>query len=106
MIVMFLRGTIGVTDSKHDNICPAWVRHRAIELIEKPVEQELPLSEMAVETKMRSLKLYAILSSLLRFKPKNLFKQVTDKNGFEVWRQLLRIFSPRTKARSIASVSS
>ena len=47
---------------------------------------------MAVETKMRSLKLYAILSSLLRFKPKNLLKQVIDKNGFEVWRQLLSYF--------------
>ena len=71
-----------------------------LELIEESVEQEVSLAETAAKTRMRSLKLYAILSSFLRFIPKNLLKQVVDNNGLEVWRQLLHIFSPRTKARS------
>ena len=53
------------------------------------------------KSKERSKRLYVILSGLLVHRPLKVLKQVVDSNGFEVWRQLSSLYSPRTKTRSL-----
>ena len=62
----------------------------------------LELSSVTDDTKGRSMKLYAILSSLLKHTPKAILRQQDDRNGFGVWRQLHAVYAPRTQARSMA----
>ena len=53
-------------------------------------------------TLQRTYKLYAILSGLLKHRPLRIHRQVTDRNGYETWRQLCQLHEPRTKSRSIS----
>ena len=53
-------------------------------------------------TLQRTYKLYAILSGLLKRRPLRIHRQVTDRNGYETWRQLCQLYEPRTKSRSIS----
>ena len=48
---------------------------------------------------------YSILTGLLRGKPLRLLRQVTERNGFEVWRQLVQLCLPKTKSRAISLLS-
>ncbi|OLQ02942.1 hypothetical protein AK812_SmicGene14196 [Symbiodinium microadriaticum] len=50
----------------------------------------------------RAQRLYAILASLLRAKPKAILRQITDRNGLEVWRVLTNTYAPKTKFRGLA----
>ena len=50
----------------------------------------------------RSRRLYAILATVLHHKPKSILKQVQERSGFEVWRQLNNVFAPRSKVRAMA----
>ena len=43
-----------------------------------------------------------ILTGLLKGKPLRLLRQVSNRNGFEVWRQLCQLFMPRTRSRAIS----
>ena len=45
----------------------------------------------------RSKKLYAILSGLLLNRPLKMLKHISNNNGFEVWRQLNGVYTPKTK---------
>lgn len=56
-------------------------------------------------TKARSCKLYAILAGILKNRPLRLLRQIPDSNGLETWRQLHNLYTPRTKARSMAILS-
>ena len=56
-------------------------------------------------TKGRSCKLYAILARIMKNRPLRLLRQIPESNGFETWRQLRNLFTPRTKARSMAILS-
>ena len=57
------------------------------------------------DTKARSCKLYAILAGILRNRPLRLLRQIPSNNGLETWRQLHNLFTPKTKARSMALLS-
>ena len=65
----------------------------------------LKLHEMTEPTRSRASKLYAILSSLLKHRPKAVLRQLQERNGFECWRQLHNIYAPRNQARSMAILS-
>eukprot|EP00435_Cladocopium_sp_Y103_P063021 s303_g24.t1 len=54
------------------------------------------------EVQDRCHQLYSILTGMLRGKPLRLLRQVSHRNGFEVWRQLSQLFMPRTKSRAIS----
>ena len=50
----------------------------------------------------RCKQLFNILTGILRGKPLRLLRQTSERNGFEVWRKLVQLFSPKTKSRSIS----
>ena len=62
-------------------------------------------SEIGRASKSRSCKLYAILAGILKHRPLRVLRQVSDSNGFETWRQLCNLFTPKTKVRSLAILS-
>ena len=49
--------------------------------------------------------LYSVLTGLLRGKPLRMLRQIEGRNGFEVWRQLVQLFQPKTKSRAISTLS-
>ena len=57
------------------------------------------------ETQDRCSQLYSVLTGLLRGKPLRMLRQVEGRNGFEVWRQLVQLFQPKTKSRAISTLS-
>ena len=57
------------------------------------------------EVQQRCKQLYSILTGLLRGKPLRLLRQVSERNGFEVWRQLVQLYLPKTKSRAISLLS-
>ena len=62
-------------------------------------------SEVGRASKARSCKLYAILSGILKHRPLKVLRQVNESNGFETWRQLYNLYTPKTKVRSLAILS-
>ena len=60
---------------------------------------------MSPAAQARSQRLYAILASLLKAKPRTLLRQVQGRNGYEVFRQLVGVYAPRSKARSLAIIN-
>ena len=66
---------------------------------------ETPISSVDGEPQEvtdRCNQLYSILTGLLKGKPLRLLRQVSNRNGFEVWRQLCQLFMPRTRSRAIS----
>ena len=63
---------------------------------------ETPISSVdgePQEVKDRCNQLYSILTGLLpKGKPLRLLRQVSNRNGFEVWRQLCQLFMPGLEA--------
>ena len=59
----------------------------------------------AEDLRGRCHELYSVLTGLLRGKPLRMLRQVENRNGYEVWRQLSQLFQPRTKARAISTLS-
>ena len=57
------------------------------------------------ETQDRCSQLYSVLTGLLRGKPLRMLRQIEGRNGFEVWRQLVQLFQPKTKSRAISTLS-
>ena len=70
--------------------------------IEQNVDRVLDSALMSTAAQARSQRLYAILASLLKAKPRTLLRQVQGRNGYEVFRQLVGVYAPRSKARSLA----
>ena len=62
---------------------------------------EFPRSEPN-DVQERCKQLFNILTGILRGKPLRLLRQTSERNGFEVWRKLVQLFSPKTKSRSIS----
>ena len=60
------------------------------------------LSAMNEESKTKAVQLYAILTGLLKGKPLRLLRQQDDRNGLEVYRQLVPLFTPQSKTRSLS----
>ncbi|CAE7221049.1 ent1 [Symbiodinium sp. CCMP2592] len=76
-----------------------------LDMIEKHPDVVITLSEMARATGVRARRLYAIMSGLLRGRPLMMLRAVEEHNGFELWHQLIGVYAPRTRARSLALLS-
>ncbi|CAE7303180.1 unnamed protein product [Symbiodinium sp. CCMP2592] len=76
-----------------------------LDMIEKHPDVVITLGEMARATGVRARRLYAILSGLLKGRPLVMLRAVEEHNGFELWRQLISVYAPRTRARSLALLS-
>ena len=75
---------------------------KLLQVVEKNLDKPIDLTTESDEVKQRGTKLYAVLSSMLRHKPRTILKQVEGRNGYEVWRQLHNVYAPKTRARSLA----
>ena len=73
-----------------------------LKLVEDNLGGPVDLTGAAPDRIARSQRLYAILASLLRAKPKAILRQITDRNGLEVWRVLTNTYAPKTKFRGLA----
>eukprot|EP00434_Breviolum_minutum_P046245 symbB.v1.2.041711.t1/scaffold8537.1/size8461/1 len=62
----------------------------------------LDLNAMEPAHKAKSIQLYAILSGLLKGKPLRVLRQQEDRNGLEVYRQLVQTFTPSSRTRSLS----
>ena len=62
----------------------------------------LDLNAMEPEHKAKAVQLYAILSGLLKGKPLRVLRQQEDRNGLEVYRQLVQTFTPSSRSRSLS----
>ena len=62
----------------------------------------LDLNAMEPAHKAKSVQLYAILSGLLKGKPLRVLRQQEDRNGLEVYRQLVQTFTPSSRTRSLS----
>ena len=73
-----------------------------LKIVEENLNTPVDLSTADAARVARSQRLFAILASVLRAKPKAILRQVSDKSGLEVWRVLTNTFAPRTKFRGLA----
>ena len=71
-------------------------------LVEEHLDGPVDLTMATPARIARAQRLYAILASLLRAKPKAILRQITDRNGLEVWRVLTNTYAPKTKFRGLA----
>ena len=63
------------------------------------------MSTLDVAVQDRSKQLYCFLIGSLRGRLIRILKGVSDRNGYEAWKQLLAQYQPRTRARSISMLS-
>ena len=73
-----------------------------LKYVEEHSKDVLPLTGMSGEPKDRSLQLFSIFTGFLRGKPLRLLRQQEDRNGIEVYRQLVQLYQPSSKSRSLA----
>ena len=70
--------------------------------VESNPKNVVSLAAMNDDTKSKALQLYAILTGLLKGKPLRLLRQQDDRNGLEVYRQLVQMFTPQSKTRALS----
>ena len=73
--------------------------------LESNTSVAIDMSTLDVTVQERSKQLYSILIGSLRGRPLRILKGVSNRNGYEAWRQLLSQYQPRTRARSISMLS-
>ncbi|CAE7237703.1 GIP [Symbiodinium sp. CCMP2592] len=73
-----------------------------LKLVEDNLQGPVDLTGASPDRIARSQRLYAILASILRSKPKAILRQVSNRNGLEVWRVLTNTFAPKSKFRGLA----
>ena len=76
-----------------------------LDTIEANLNVIVSVGDMLEATKGRARRLYAILSGLLKGRPLVMLRAVEPSNGFELWRQLVSVYAPRTRARGLALLS-
>ena len=59
------------------------------------------LSAWTDEAKVRSKQLYSILCGILKGRALQVLRATSEQHGYEVWRQLVNLYSPHTKQRSL-----
>ena len=70
--------------------------------VESNPKNILSLAAMNEDSKSKALQLYALLTGLLKGKPLRLLRQQDDRNGLEVYRQLVQMFTPQSKTRALS----
>ena len=78
---------------------------KCLDAVEKDPKTVVNLIGVAADVQVKSNKLYSILSGLLKHKPLRILRQVSERNGFEVYRQLMQLYSPHTKSRAVSLLS-
>ena len=77
-----------------------------VSYLEKNSKTAVTLDSMNAGQKSRTNQLYSILTGLLKGKPLRVLRQVEGRNGMEVLRQLIDLYTPSSRARSIALLQS
>ena len=77
----------------------------SLDHLEANTSVPVDISTMDGPQVVRARQLYSILVGSLKGKPLRILKGVSNRNGFEAWRQLLAQYQPRTRARSISLLS-
>ena len=88
-----LQGWLGAADTGFEADL-AW--------IEKNVDVEFDMEVHSDEMATRSKELHSILVGLLRNRSLKILRGVSGRNGYEVYRQLLKLYKPSTKPRAMA----
>ena len=70
--------------------------------VDQHPKDALDLNSMEPSHKAKSVQLYAILSGLLKGKPLRVPRQQEERNGLEVYRQLVQTFTPSSRTRSLS----
>ena len=70
--------------------------------VENNAKAPVQLTTMSDEAKGRSMQLYSIFTGYLKGAALRLLRQQEDRNGMEVYRQLIQQFQPSSKARSLS----
>ena len=73
-----------------------------LKFVEEHPKVVIELSKLNGEEQSRALQLYSIFTGILRGKPLRLLRQQEDRNGLEVYRQLLQQFQPSSKSRALS----
>ena len=76
-----------------------------LRFVEEHPKVAIELSKLNGEEQSRALQLYSIFTGVLRGKPLRLLRQQEDRNGLEVYRQLLQQFQPSSKSRALSLLS-
>ena len=76
-----------------------------LQWISDHVDTEFDMDVHSDEMATRSKELHSILVSLLRNRSLKVLRGVSRRNGYEVYRQLLKLFKPSTKPRAMALLS-
>ena len=66
-----------------------------LKFVEEHPKVVIELSKLNGDEQSRALQLYSIFTGILRGKPLRLLRQQEDRNGLEVYRQLLQQFQPQ-----------
>ena len=70
--------------------------------VEENIATPVDASGFSDENKERVAQLYSILTGILKGRPFRILRNVSDRNGLEVWRQLVSAFQPHTKSRAVS----
>ena len=70
--------------------------------VEENIATPVDVSGFSDENKERVAQLYSILTGILKGRPFRILRNVSDRNGLEVWRQLVSAFQPHTKSRAVS----
>ena len=70
--------------------------------IEQHIDTEFDMDLQPDDMTARSKELHSVLVGLLRNRSLKVLRGVPGRNGYEVYRQLLRLFKPSTKPRAMA----
>ena len=73
--------------------------------VEANMDRAVDLSVEPDDYVKRSQELHSVLVGLLRNRSLKVLRGVESRNGYEVYRQLLKLFTPNTKPRSMALLS-
>ena len=76
-----------------------------LKFVEEHPKVSIELSKLNGEEQSRALQLYSIFTGVLRGKPLRLLRQQEDRNGLEVYRELLQQFQPSSKSRALSLLS-
>ena len=76
-----------------------------LDQIEANVHTSVEAADMAAETKERAIQLYQAFSTLLRGKYLRITKGVKNRNGYEVYRQVLLELEPNARNRALGLLS-
>ena len=74
-------------------------------LIDAHINDPVEMDGLTDDSKTRSMELHSVLIGLLRNRSLKVLRSIDGRNGLEVYRQLVKLYTPNTKPRSMAILS-